>query len=203
MKIPYMRSEHLSHVRSSLCMHSIIHSGLIAVGTDTKEGRQTVFFTEQFARGRIPRRVGTRKRCSRMQKYWINLGKAQDKGLDFWQARSNVIILHDSVSADCIKKVVNTKNKEILYLKVSLPPRPPIKFILKDTCQDQREDSHQRLQNPRYSTSGSRARRRANTRNLKVSASSRKSPRQGCIHRRSAVQNVGQKASSTALVRLV
>ena len=39
-----MWSEYLYHVGSSLCMHSIIRSGLIAGGKDAKEGRQTVFF---------------------------------------------------------------------------------------------------------------------------------------------------------------
>ena len=40
VKIPYMWSEYLYHVGSSL-----IHSGSIAGGEDTKEGRQTAFFT--------------------------------------------------------------------------------------------------------------------------------------------------------------
>ena len=33
------------HFGSSACLHSIIQSGLIAEGKETKEGRQTVFFT--------------------------------------------------------------------------------------------------------------------------------------------------------------
>ena len=44
VQIPYRWSEYLYHVGSSLNTHSIIHSGLNAGGTDTKERRQTVFF---------------------------------------------------------------------------------------------------------------------------------------------------------------
>ena len=40
-----MWNEYLYHVDSSLCMHSVIHSRLIAGRSDTKKGRQTVFFT--------------------------------------------------------------------------------------------------------------------------------------------------------------
>ena len=47
VQIPYMWSEYryLIGPSLSLCTHSVIHSGLIAGGKDTKEGRQTVFFT--------------------------------------------------------------------------------------------------------------------------------------------------------------
>ena len=65
--------------------------------------------------------------------YWINLKKRSGKGSAFWQNRSNAVILHDSVPADSLEKVVNTKTGEILYQKASLSPRPV-----------QREDYHQR-----------------------------------------------------------
>ena len=45
VEIPYIWSEYVHHVGSSLCQHSIIHSGLTAGGKDTKEGSQIVFFT--------------------------------------------------------------------------------------------------------------------------------------------------------------
>ena len=46
--------------------------------------------------------------------YCINLRKAQDKGQKLWQTRSNAILLKDSVPADCVERVVNTKTEEIL-----------------------------------------------------------------------------------------
>ena len=50
--------------------------------------------------------------------YWINLARAQDKGLQFWQTRSHAIIENSSVPADCIYKVISQKGKE-LFLKDS------------------------------------------------------------------------------------
>ena len=36
--------------------------------------------------------------------YWINLGKAQEKGLQCWQTRSHATTPCDSVPADCVEK---------------------------------------------------------------------------------------------------
>ena len=51
VQVPYRWSEYFYHLGSPLKMHSSIHSGLIA-------GRGSI---EQFARGRIPRRVKATK----------------------------------------------------------------------------------------------------------------------------------------------
>ena len=109
VKIPYMWSEYLYHVGSSLCMHSIIHAGLIAGGKDAEEGRQTVFF----------------------------------------KSVNPIIILYDSEPADCVGKVVNTKTKEILFQRVSLLSPRSLKLTSESKA----------------FTSGSPARRRANTKN--------------------------------------
>ena len=47
--------------------------------------------------------------------FWINLKSTQDKGLAFWQIGYNAILLHDSVPANCLEKVVNAKTEETLY----------------------------------------------------------------------------------------
>ena len=41
--------------------------------------------------------------------YWINLARAQDKGLRFLQTRSHAAIVHRPVPADCICKVISQK----------------------------------------------------------------------------------------------
>ena len=64
---------------------------------------------------------------------------AQDKGLAFWQTRSNALILENSVPADCVEKVVNNMTEEILCQKIRLLPRLPLKVILKSVWQVQRE----------------------------------------------------------------
>ena len=39
-------------------------------------------------------------------KYWVNLSRAQDHGLQFWQTKSNAIEVHDSVPDNSIERVV-------------------------------------------------------------------------------------------------
>ena len=91
-QIPFTWSEYFYHVGSSLDLHATIHSGLIAGGRDTKEGRQTVFFRavnpfsnsqeEEYQDVSKPRKEHYKNKWKVIQdaKNWINLRKAQDKG---------------------------------------------------------------------------------------------------------------------------
>ena len=63
--------------------------------------------------------------------YWVDINLALKKGLTFYQTRSNAIILHETLPAYCIPKVVRLKTGELLYEKVSMSPRPPPKISLK------------------------------------------------------------------------
>ena len=54
---------------------------------------------------------------------WVNLGKAQDEGLQFRQTRS---------SADCIEKVISTREDKIWYQRIRTP-HP--KTVLKNAWQ--------------------------------------------------------------------
>ena len=49
----------------------------------------------------------------------------------FYQTRSNAIILHETLPADCIPKVVRMESGEVIYEKIYAPPRPPSKISLK------------------------------------------------------------------------
>ena len=173
VKIPHLRSEYLYHVGSSLCMHSIIPAGLIAGGKDAKEGRQTVFFkavdpmtgsqeeeyqdVSKITKSTQQEHAESVSGCHTSDQS----GKDSRKKIRNGQTRPNAILLDDSVPADCVEKVVNTKTKEDSVSESFIPES-------------------------KVFTSGSRARRRANTRIFKASASSQKSPEQGCINRRSA-----------------
>ena len=57
--------------------------------------------------------------------YWCNLKLAQERGLQFYQTRSHAIVLHNTLPAVCIEKVVCMKTKDELYQKVRLTPRVP------------------------------------------------------------------------------
>ena len=63
--------------------------------------------------------------------YWVDINLARKKGLKFYQTRSNAIILHETLPAYCIPKVVRMETQEIIYEKVYASPRPPPKISLK------------------------------------------------------------------------
>ena len=63
--------------------------------------------------------------------YWVDINLALRKGLKFCQTRSNVIILHETLPAYCIPKVVRKETGEVIYEKVFASPRPPPKISLK------------------------------------------------------------------------
>ena len=62
--------------------------------------------------------------------YWVDIKLAQKKGLKFYQTRSNAIILHETLPAYCIPKVVRKETGEVIHEKVYASPRPPPKISL-------------------------------------------------------------------------
>ena len=66
-----------------------------------------------------------------MEGYWVDIDLAIQKGLKFYQTRSNAIILQGTLPAYCIQKVVRLKTGEVLHEKVCMSPRPPPKISLK------------------------------------------------------------------------
>ena len=62
--------------------------------------------------------------------YWVDINLAIEKGVTFYQTRSNAIILQGMFPAYCIPKVVRMKTGEVLYEKVYMSPRPPPKISL-------------------------------------------------------------------------
>ena len=63
--------------------------------------------------------------------YWVDINLALKKGLKFYQTRSNAIILHETLPAYCIPKVVRMETGEVIYEKVYASLRPPPKISLK------------------------------------------------------------------------
>ena len=62
--------------------------------------------------------------------YWVDINLALKKGLKFFQTRSNAIILHETLPAYCIPKVVRMETGGVIYEKVYMLPRPPPKISL-------------------------------------------------------------------------
>ena len=63
--------------------------------------------------------------------YWVDINLAVEKGLTFYQTRSNAIIFQETFPAYCIPKVVQMKTGEVLYEKVYMSHRFPSKISLK------------------------------------------------------------------------
>ena len=68
---------------------------------------------------------------SRRSFFWVDINLAIEKGLKFYQTRSNVIIRQETLPACCIPKVVRLKTGEVLFEKVYMSPRLPPKISLK------------------------------------------------------------------------
>ena len=64
--------------------------------------------------------------------YSVDIKLAQQKGLKFYQTRSNAIILHDTLPAYCIPKAIMMESGEIIYEIVCASFRPPPKISFKD-----------------------------------------------------------------------
>ena len=52
--------------------------------------------------------------------YWVDINLAIEKGLKFYQTRSNAIILQETLPAYCIPKVVGMETGEVIYEKVNM-----------------------------------------------------------------------------------
>ena len=63
--------------------------------------------------------------------YWVDINLAIEKGLKFYQTRSNAVTLHETFPASCIPKIVRMETGEVIYEKVFASPRPPPKISLK------------------------------------------------------------------------
>ena len=129
-------------------VHSIFillsNNGLILGGQDLSR-RQTVFFLPIDPRDKdhedpeyidfsVPRRaryVHSAWKKHQDLVFWVDIDLAIQKGLTFYQTRSNAIILQGTLPAYCIPKVVRLKTGEVLYEKVYMSPRPPPKISLK------------------------------------------------------------------------
>ena len=152
--LPSDFAEHIYHVGSSHDMHSIILSGLIAGGKDVKKGRHAVFFTAvnpifidhyrerdyDVTKPRIAVHKNNRK-IHQYTVYWCNLRVAQSKGLQFYQTRSNAIIIYNTLLAMCIEKVVVRTSGEEFYSKTYLSPTVPRRVVLKPNLHHGRQDT--------------------------------------------------------------
>ena len=133
------------HVGCAFNLHSIINSGLIIGGQKNSSKRQTVFFLPadlvdishkdpKVIDLNVPRHVQYLHDAWKRHQdavYWIDINLAAEKGLTFYQTRSNAVILQETLPAYCIPKVVRMTTGEVFFEKTYMSPRPPTKISLK------------------------------------------------------------------------
>ena len=135
---------HIYNIGCAFNLHSIINNGLIPGGQNSSK-RQTVFFLPSGPRDKghqdpahidfsVPRRAQYLHSAWKKHQdavFWVDINLAIQKGLTFYQTRSNAIILQGTLPAYCIPKVVRLKTGEVLYEKSYMSPRPPPKISLR------------------------------------------------------------------------
>ena len=145
MLIPDNFFEYIYHIGCAISLHPITNSGLIAGGQNSSRERQTIFFTavnpmdkdhkDPYELDLTKPRLASykQKKWKRHQDtvYWVEKQLAQRKGLNFYQTRSNAIILYDTLPAYCISKAIVMKSGEITT-RVNASSRPPPKISFKD-----------------------------------------------------------------------
>ena len=127
------------------CTLHIINSGLTAGGQNLSK-RQTVFFTSVDPMNKehrdpdifdleAPRLSWYKQKTWKKHQdtvYWVDIKLAQKEGLEFYQTRSNAIILYNTLPGYCIPKAIKMETGEIKNQKVYVSPRPPPKISSKD-----------------------------------------------------------------------
>ena len=122
--------KYIYHVGCAISLYSIINSGLIPGGQNLNN-RQTVFFLPVNPMDKNHKDPDTidlneprhaqymHKTWKRHQNavFWVDINLALKKGLKFYQTRSNAIILHETLPAYCIPKVVRMKTGEVISEK--------------------------------------------------------------------------------------
>ena len=142
--IPSNFFQYIYHFGCAINLHSIINSGLI-LGGQNLNNRQTVLFllvdpmdknhndpdTIDLNEPRHAQYMHKAWKRHQNAVFWVDINLALKKGLKFYQTRSNAIILHETLPAYCIPKVVRMETGEVIYEKVFMSPRPPQKISLK------------------------------------------------------------------------
>ena len=133
------------HIGCAINLHSIMNSRLIPGGQNLSK-RQTVFFTSvdrmnkehtdpdtvDLKAPRLARCLQTAWKKHQNAVCWVDIKLAQKKGFEFYQTRSNAIILYNTLPAYCIPKAIKMETGEIIFEKVYASPRPPPKISFQE-----------------------------------------------------------------------
>ena len=117
--------KYIYHDGCAINLHSIINSGMLPGGQNLSN-RQTVFFLPVNPTDKEHKDPGTTDFCTihaqsieETSKYGVlvNINLALKRGLKFYQTRSHAIILHETLPAHCILRVVRMETGAVTYFK--------------------------------------------------------------------------------------
>ena len=134
---------------------SIISSGFIPGGQSLSK-RQTVFFLPVDPLDKSHKDpdvidLSVPRHAQYLHKAWkrhqdavfvVDINLDIEKGLKFCQTRSDAIILHETLPAYCIPKVVWMKTGEVIHEKVCMSSRSPPKISLKHEWKRESDSEH-------------------------------------------------------------
>ena len=144
--IPYKWKQFICHTGRARDRFSIAEVGLVTGDKESKEGRQAIFFTpldpchsdsseaESITDLLKPRKVHHQTHCGLEQDAvcWMNVSRAQDSGLKFWQTQSHAIIVYRSVPKEYVERVVSENGGRELFTR-QLTPRRGSKVTFRNT----------------------------------------------------------------------
>ena len=136
VQLPMNFTRYVYHVGHGNELRSIVNRGLVPGGFSTKTGRYAVFFTvvdpmddeqgsrEAFCDSSQARIAPYKSTWKHLQNTvcWCKLLPAQEKGLRFYQTRSNAVVLNDTLPVEFIEKAVFMKTGEQLYQRERARP---------------------------------------------------------------------------------
>ena len=149
--LPEGFTEFFYHVGKGKELRSLNH-GLIPGGVSLKTGRHAVFFAVvnpmdnqdgfgetlcDLSKAIIAPYKNTWKHFQDTV-FWCNLKLAQQRGLQFYQTRSNAVLFYDTLPAEFIEKAICTKTKDQLYQRESVILRPRV--VLRANSQSGSQD---------------------------------------------------------------
>ena len=148
--VPKGFTEKMYHDGNGRELRSTVNHGLIPRGVCLRKGRQSVFFSVvnpmdnkdglgeplcDLSQARIAPYKNTWKPFQDTV-FWCNLKLAQQGGLQFYQTRSNAVILYDTLPAEFIEKAICIKDQLYPRETVILRPRVVLKYNSHSGSQD-------------------------------------------------------------------
>ena len=129
MRIPknsWLTGAHSDSLASSCLALSIFFTGVV-LSASNLSWRTDSFRVNPFGRDSDEEEPRDKSALSQQVKRnhdavcWVEISRVKDQGLQFWQTKSQAIIVHNLVPADCIYRVISQKRRSNTVQKTLNP----------------------------------------------------------------------------------